>query len=142
MKNSQDQSLWAVHLTHCKIANTVANPNHRNSIKFKLQAFKEKSCSVLRDSLAFNKYLLSIYPVPSTIQGSGDIAINLSQNRSHHALLSLSTSWIPWHNSILFISIKKDILLYPSKTKNSWFPGVMFYKAAANSETRTMDPCS
>lgn len=141
MKNSQDQSLWAGHLTvklqtrlQIPIIGTVLNLNSKPSRKSHVLFWE--------DSLAFNKYLLNIYPVPTTIQGSGDIAMNLSQNRSHHALLSLSTSWIPWHNSILFKSIKKDILLYPSKTKNSWFPGVMFYKAAANSETRTMDPCS
>lgn len=47
---------------HCKIANTVANPNHRNSIKFKLQAIKEKSCSVLRRLTCIQQILTEYLP--------------------------------------------------------------------------------
>lgn len=61
--------------------------------------------------------------------------MNLSQNRSHHAFSRLWTFWLPRPCNVLFILITKDILTYLSKTKNTWFPGVMFYKVAANSET-------
>lgn len=63
--------------------NFITNPNHRNDIK--LQAIKESYILFGGTYFPFNKYLLSIYPVLGTLQGTENIAINSPQRRSHLA---------------------------------------------------------
>lgn len=61
--------------------NLITNPNHRNNIKFKLQATKESHVPL--GALIFIQQILSIYSVPDIAQGAGEGAINLSLKRSH-----------------------------------------------------------
>lgn len=118
LKYSQYQSL-RVGISLPLSTNLTANPNHRNDTKFKLQAFKENHV------LFGGTYLhpTNIYWVFTLYQAQKWPKKQWTSPEKVSPSLLMTLYFHDLQLSVVYFlhQFKKDILLYLSKTKNSWF---------------------